>query len=217
MAEKAKARRSAWRPLLIIMLKEPVMGRVKTRLARDIGAVAATGFARVAAANLARRLATDTRWRTALAVAPDAAIASRMWPARLLRIGQGRGDLGVRMGRLLAMSRPVLLIGADIPAVSSAIMAAAFRTLRGRDVVLGPAEDGGYWLIGMNRLAPQGGMFAGVRWSTPFALADTLANLKGARVGFAACLGDVDDGGSYRRLRHLAARVTLPAASRGAS
>lgn len=199
------------------MLKEPVMGRVKTRLARDIGGAAATAFARIAAANLVRRLARDTRWRIVLAVAPDAAVTSRMWPVGLPRIGQGRGDLGARMGRLLAMPlRPAILIGSDIPAVSAAIIAAAFQTLRRNDAIAGPAEDGGYWLIGMNRSAPQGDIFAGVRWSTPFALADTLVNLKRARIDLAARLGDVDDAASYRRLGHLAARVTLPAASRAA-
>jgi uncharacterized protein len=207
----------ASRPLLIVMVKEPVMGRVKTRLAHEIGAPAATAFARIAAANLVRRLARDTRWRTVLAVAPDAAVASRMWPVGLPRIGQGRGGLGARMGRLLATPfRPVILIGSDIPAASAALVAAAFRTLRRNDAIAGPAEDGGYWLIGMNRSAPQGDVFAGVRWSTPFALADTLANLKRVRVGFAACLGDVDDAASYRRLRHVASRVTLAAASRAA-
>ncbi len=199
------------------MLKQPVMSRVKTRLAREIGLGPATRFARVSARTTITRLAQDRRWRTVLAIAPDSAVAAPMWPRHCATVGQGRGDLGERMGRLLGVRyRPALLIGADIPAVSPAIIAAAFRLLNGNDVVFGPAEDGGYWLVGMNRGAPRQGIFDGVRWSTAFALADTVANLPRARIGYAARLSDVDDVESYRRWGALAARITLPPASRGA-
>jgi uncharacterized protein len=194
------------------MLKEPVMGRVKTRLAREIGLPRATGFARITAHSVIGRLARDSRWRSVLAVAPDGAASSRAWPAGVARIGQGRGDLGERMERLLARpARPAILIGADIPAVTPALIAAAFRLLCDQDAVFGPAEDGGYWLVGLNRAAPAAGVFRDVRWSTPAALADTLANLRRRRVAMAARLGDVDDGASHRRLGHLAGRLTLPA------
>jgi glycosyltransferase A (GT-A) superfamily protein (DUF2064 family) len=76
--------------------------------------------------------------------------------------------------------------------------------------VLGPAEDGGYWLIGMNRCAPQVVQFQGVRWSTPHALADTVECFATSRIGFAAALGDVDDAESCRRHTALAGCVTLP-------
>lgn len=214
MAKRAARGSRDPRPLLIIMLKEPVMGRVKTRLARDIGWAAATGFARHAGRAAIARLIRDRRWRTVLAVAPRAAAASRFWPRHCPRIGQGEGDLGARMGRLLGPAcRPAILIGADIPAVSAALIAEAFKTLRRNDAVFGPAEDGGYWLAGVNRRGPRGDVFAGVRWSTAHALADTLANLADARIGFAARLGDVDNGDSYRRLKSLSGRVVLPAAS----
>ena len=107
--------------------------------------------------------------------------------------------------------RPAILIGGDIPGVSPSIIAAAFDILRRNDAVLGPAEDGGYWLVGLNRGVRREGLFEGVRWSTGFALADTVAGLTGCRIGYAACLGDVDDARSYRRWAHLAGRVTLPA------
>lgn len=214
MAEQVVRNLRDRRPLLFIMLKEPVMGRVKTRLARDIGWAAATGFARHAARTVIARLGRDRRWRTLLAVAPQAALASRFWPGHFPRISQGDGDLGARMGRLLSRSvRPAILIGADIPAVSAERIAEAFKILRRQDAVFGPAQDGGYWLVGANRPGPRGDMFASVRWSTPQALSDTLANLARARVGFAARLGDVDNGDSYRRLKSLSGRAVLPAAA----
>ena len=76
--------------------------------------------------------------------------------------------------------------------------------------MFGPAEDGGYWLIGLNRRAPQRGMFAGVRWSSPYALADTLKNLLQVRIGYAQRLSDVDDAESYRCCAALAAHITPP-------
>ena len=88
-------------------------------------------------------------------------------------------------------------------------IAEAFALLGRHDAVLGRALDGGYWLIGLKRsprvLAP----FAHVRWSGPHALDDTLANLKGARVAFAATLGDVDTREDYLADRVFAARLVL--------
>lgn len=199
-------------PLLIIMLKQPVMGRVKTRLAREIGPAEATRFARISARATIARLARDARWRTVLAIAPDTAVAARAWPPGCARTGQGRGDLGARMARLLAPAvRPALLVGADIPGVSPAIIAAAFRLLRRHDAVFGPAEDGGFWLIGLNRQAPRRGLFAAVRWSSPYALADTVAGLQQARIAYVARLADVDNAPSHRRFAALASRLTPPA------
>jgi hypothetical protein len=191
------------------MVKEPRLGAVKTRLARDIAPAAAVRFYRCAAANLIRRLAGDPRWRTVLAIAPDRALAAACWPPQLTRIGQGAGDLGQRMERLLRAG-PVVLIGSDIPGMRGQHIAEAFALLRSHDAVFGPAEDGGFWLVGVNGRPHLRGLFDGVRWSSPHALRDTLDNLIGWRVGFAARLADVDDGCSYRRHGHLAARITLP-------
>jgi hypothetical protein len=70
-----------------------------------------------------------------------------------------------------------------------------------RDLVFGPAEDGGFWLVGVRRRQVLPALFGRVRWSTPHALADTLAGLPpGITVGFVDRLEDVDDGEAYRRL-----------------
>jgi glycosyltransferase A (GT-A) superfamily protein (DUF2064 family) len=96
---------------------------------------------------------------------------------------------------------PMIIIGSDIPFVTPALLADAFRRLAGNDAVFGPAEDGGYWLVGLRRRPRMLRPFAGVRWSSQHALADTLANLKGLRVGFAAKLYDIDRAEDYRRFR----------------
>ncbi len=182
---------------LVIFLKEPRPGRVKTRLGRDIGMTGAAWWFRHQVARLIRRLGRDPRWRTVLAVSPGReGLASRVWPARLPRWPQGPGDLGCRMGRALrAMpSGPVIIVAADIPGLRPAHVAEGFRLLGRHDAVLGSAPDGGYWMIGLKRggRAVPRGLFGGVRWSSAHALADTVASLAPLDVGFGATLKDVD-------------------------
>lgn len=192
------------RPRLIVMVKEPRPGRVKTRLAREVGAVAAAGWFRREARALVRRLSADPRWETRLAVSPDReGMESRVWPAGLARVPQGRGDLGARMARALreAPPGPVVLIGADVPGVGPAQIARAFAALGRAEAVFGPAEDGGFWLVGLARR--QGfppALFAGARWSTEDALADAQATLGGRRVALIDRMGDVDEAADLDRL-----------------
>ena len=135
---------------LIVMVKEPRPGRVKTRLGREIGHVAATWWFRHQLRSLLRRL-RDPRWDLVLAVAPDTATLSPVWPVDLPRVAQGGGDLGTRMARAMrsAAPGPVCVVGADIPGITPARVWAAFRAMGGHDAVFGPAEDGGFWLIGV--------------------------------------------------------------------
>lgn len=183
------------RPTLFVMVKEPLPGRVKTRLGRDIGHVAAAWWFRCQCAGLLRRL-EDPRWHLVLAVSPDVAgLASRVWPGHIDRVAQGAGDLGDRMARLLrsAPPGPAMVIGADIPGVTRAHIARAFRALGGAEAVFGPATDGGYWLVGLKRVrAVPAGFFDDVRWSSRHALADSLATLPGHRIALTDRLADVD-------------------------
>ncbi len=177
------------------MVKEPRPGRVKTRLGRDLGMTAAAWWFRHQSRALIRRL-QDPRWVLVLAVAPDRdGMVSRVWPAHPPRWPQGRGDLGDRMGRMLraAPPGPVCVIGADIPMIERCHIADAFSALGKHDAVFGPAPDGGYWLIGLKRTRPvPPALFAGVRWSTQHALADTVATLPGHSIAQIATLQDVD-------------------------
>jgi rSAM/selenodomain-associated transferase 1 len=189
---------------LVLFARAPRLGVGKRRLARDVGDLAALRFERAMLDRLGRRLARDRRWRLRVAVTPDnARRRTRLWPRGVPIDPQGRGDLGVRMLRALGRCRPgpALLVGTDIPELAASHVAAAFRLLGCHDVVFGPAEDGGFWLVGVRRPASLAGAFAGVRWSGPQALADVLANLpRRVSVGFAARLEDVDDGAALRRL-----------------
>ena len=181
------------RPSLILMVKEPRPGRVKTRLGRDLGMTSAAWWFRHQTKALIRRL-RDPRWEIVLAVAPDrAGMESRIWPAELSRIAQGSGDLGDRMARVMAAtSGPTVLIGSDIPAITKVHIARAFKALGQAQSVIGPSPDGGFWLIGLKHPASTpSNMFSGVRWSHPETRADTLPTLP-QPVSFIDSLSDVD-------------------------
>ena len=177
------------RPTVLVMVKQARAGRVKTRLGRDIGMAPAAWWYRHQVAGVLRRL-QDRRWRVVLAVSPD-----HFRHARLPSVPQGRGNLGDRMHRLLrsAPPGPVLLIGSDIPGVDRRAIAGARSAWKGREAVIGPSPDGGFWLIGLRapHLLPRGA-FLGVRWSGPHAREDTEARLKGLRIAHAMTLSDVD-------------------------
>jgi len=183
------------RSKLVIMVKEPHPGRVKTRLGRDIGLTASAWWFRHQTRALLRRI-EDPRWDTILAVAPDfEGLTSRIWPAHLPRVAQGRGDLGHRMSRLLRglPTGPVCIIGADIPDITRPRIAEAFKALSDHEAVFGPAPDGGYWLIGMKRARPpRADILTNVRWSSEHALTDSTRSLGDLSIAHVANLRDVD-------------------------
>lgn len=197
------------KPTLVIMLKEPHPGRVKTRLGHEIGMVEAAWWFRHQVGRLLRRL-EDPRWTVLLAVSPDVEGAkSRVWPCQFPRIQQGRGTLGDRMARLLngLPVGPVVIIGADIPSIQKHHIRAAFRALGDHEAVIGPAPDGGYWLIGLKRISsPPTGLFQGVRWSSEHALADTVSSLGGRSLAVIDELQDVDTATDLHNLRANSSR-----------
>jgi rSAM/selenodomain-associated transferase 1 len=211
-ARKAPQRAAPFRCRLIVMVKAPVMGSVKTRLARQIGSVSATYFYRHTAAAVLSRVSRHPAWQTLLLVTPDTAVSHPIWPRGIDRLAQGRGDLGARMQRAFHLTAPgpIVLIGTDIPAIRQHHIAAAFRVLGRADVVFGPAADGGYWLVGMKRRPRVLSPFRNVRWSTREVLSDTLRNLAGRRAETVATLTDVDDASDYAQVREWCARRVLP-------
>jgi uncharacterized protein len=218
------------RPVLLIMAKLARMGQVKTRLARQIGSVAATAFYRHNLAAVTRRLARDPRWTTVLAVSPDSSLARPGWPtvgsAQMAQTRQGRGNLGVRMQRLLerrqwaepwkggirgfSLTGPAVIIGTDIPTIRPQHIAAAFKALSGKRCVFGPATDGGFWLVGQRRVPAMLTLFDGVRWSSAETLADCLRRTSPDDVAIVATLGDVDDKAELDAISNWFGRLVLP-------
>lgn len=191
------------KPVLIIMARAPRFGAVKTRLAKDIGRMKAWRFYRETLRATTQRLNRDARWQTWLQITPDRDLRPYgQWPRSYGLMTQGSGDIGTRMARgLTAFGRgtPVVLIGSDIPGVTPAHIHRAFRALGRADVVFGPANDGGYWLVGFANRKPTRNPFAEVRWSTEQALIDTKQNFPDRRIALIDELSDVDDGEAYAR------------------
>jgi len=189
--------------LLLVFVKNPVLGRVKTRLARTIGDAKALW--------VYERLLEHTR-RAAGGVAAqrwvcysDFVPAADAWLEGGFTPCQQEGEtLGDRMGRAFrqgfaAGCRPIVIIGSDCPGVSPALLEEAFRQLASFPVVLGPATDGGYYLLGMNRMID---LFRDKPWSTPAVLAETVADLQRADIPYALlpALSDVDEAADLDRL-----------------
>lgn len=193
---------------LVVFARAPRLGRVKTRLARDIGSVAALRFYTQTLDAALRELAAGP-WTCWLSITPRRACvrpwrlfgpSARGWHV----LDQGGGSLGNRMARAFRElpPGPALIVGSDIPDLRRHHVATAFAALGGSDTVFGPATDGGYWLVGARRSPVTPDMFRHVRWSSEHALADTIGNL-GARFGHRLLepLSDIDDGASWRALQ----------------
>ena len=186
------------KPVIIIFARAPVMGLTKTRLARRIGATEATRIYRASLA-AAIRATRGAGMRVVLSAVDIRASGFCAWPNGIARERQVIGDIGARMAAALNAHAPApaLLIGSDIPDIRTSHLIDAAHALRTCDVVFGPATDGGFWLIGLNgptyrRRALLARAFAGVRWSSEFALHDVADRIAGSRVAHAKTLADAD-------------------------
>ena len=212
---------------LVIMVKEPRMGYVKTRLSKDIGPIKATSFYRRTTNTIIKRLSIDPRWQTHIAIAPDTALNLPFWPEvnsiSPKRSSQGAGDLGDKMhtqfkkiGKRCGQGKnnglnigpgPVLIIGTDIPEIKAVHIADAFKALKKKQALIGPSGDGGYWIIGQKRSPKLFDLFKNVRWSTEHTYNDTLENLDKEHWAITTPLSDVDNGPEYKTLNHHSCRL----------
>lgn len=186
---------------VVMMVKRPICGGVKSRLAAGIGAVAATSIYRTMMYNSIARLAPDPRWCFVLAIAPDRAVFDPIWPKNITLIAQGRGDLGKRMHRVMTHMPPgkVVIIGSDIAGMRPAHIAQAFDSLGNADAVFSPAEDGGYSLVGLKRSPRILSIFENVRWSSSHTLADTVRNLGPHKTNYIEELDDIDSADDWKK------------------
>jgi hypothetical protein len=191
---------------LIVFVRAPRLGRVKTRLAADLGAAEALNAYHLLVQTLIGRI--RAKRHVQLRYTPDDAGDEIQpwlkpgWEAR----PQGGGDLGVRMGRaflevLGGGVRRVIIIGSDCPQLTAADLATAWRALDRHELVLGPALDGGYWLIALKSWQPI--LFQGIDWSTDRVLEQTLKRATAAhlRVSRLRLLEDIDTGEQWLRFR----------------
>ena len=188
---------------LIVLARWPAPGRCKRRLALSLGAVAAariqtrlTGHTLMAAKQATREFGFEL----VLAVEGLGSRAARRWGQGLgadRTLLQGQGGLGLRMQRQFRRAAregatQVVLIGSDLPQLEGGDLKAAFAALGRREGVLGPAHDGGYWLIGLRRPDPE--LLAGIAWGGAQVLEQTLAAMarRGLEPELLTTRGDLD-------------------------
>lgn len=195
---------SSSRVCIAVLTKAPVPGLVKTRLIPAIGAhAAAVLHERLTERAVMTALAADVGPVT-LWCAPDATHPTFLHLAAKRHITlrpQPAGDLGVRMLAASAERGPVLIIGSDCPALAATHLREAALALRnGSDVVLIPADDGGYVMVGTRAVQPA--LFAGINWGTETVLGETRARIQEQRLVLTEQppLWDVDTENDLRRL-----------------
>lgn len=182
---------------LLIFVKNPLAGKTKTRLAQDVGnemALAMYGQMMDYTRRQALQLSGVNRRLLYSEMVPETDMWSTGGFERSVQQGE---DLGERMERAFqdafaAGAERVIIIGSDCPGITSDLLVTAFAALQQTDVVLGPAIDGGYYLLGMRRLIPE--LFREMEWST-----ESVADLTRQRIADQdlsltelAALSDVD-------------------------
>lgn len=188
---------------LIVFLKAPRPGQVKTRLAQTMGKRAACAAYRTLVDCLLDRL--EPIKEVELHYAPrDARQTIRPWlRSRWSARPQSSGNLGRRLDNAFREGfnrgwKRIVVVGADCPWVTPGDIRKAWKALEAHDLVLGPARDGGYWLIGLKR--PQPALFRQIPWSSPEVFSTTLARARKGklRIKILRELTDVDNEREWR-------------------
>lgn len=167
------------RELLIIFYRNPQPGRVKTRLAATIGDEDAL-HVYLELCHHARRI-TERLDVPKIVFYTENVLSNDIWPDDIYQKRlQSGADLGARMHNAFEWGfnngyDSICIIGTDCYELTVEIVGDAFSALRSCDVVIGPAVDGGYYLLGMRRL--QSNLFEGKQWSTDSVFADTVSDL----------------------------------------
>jgi hypothetical protein len=196
---------------LVVFARALERGKVKTRLAAHLGEAAALALYRAFLDDTCA-LAAGAAERRVLAVAgalDDPELAALARRHRMELVAQAEGDLGARLDRALSSelerAERVCVIGSDAPTLPAAHLDEAFGRLASCEVALGPATDGGYWLIGATR--PEPSLFSEIAWGTPAVLPQTLERLAGRQVALLPFHYDLDEPSDLAlacaHLRHL--------------
>jgi len=182
-----------------IMIKYPEPGRVKTRLAGDIGPEQAALICRKITELVMKQTMPDAEKydRFVFYDPPERVRDFQSWFPNEKFIAQTGSDVGERMDKAIRHllkngAEKAVITGTDIPDLTSRIIIQAFEMLDRADVVVGPALDGGYYLIGMKSSMPE--LFCDITWSTKDVFSETIRTLKhsGKSYGVLPVLSDLD-------------------------
>lgn len=181
-------------PLIMVFVRNPELGRVKTRLAKSIGDQAALETYKILSKHTSKIISEIDSDQ--LIFYSDKIQDNDVWTATNCKKQiQTKGDLGQKMlaafqyGFSLGYQK-ILIIGSDLYSLRPKHIESAFEQLENYDVVIGPALDGGYYLLGLNFIIPK--IFKQKQWSTSSVLKETLSDLKEFNVNLLEPLNDID-------------------------
>jgi len=189
--------------VLLIFIKNPVLGAVKTRLARTLGDAEALRIYHILLEKT-RQAALETRAERRLFYSERIETGDVWAESAFQKFVQHGNDLGARMADAFRQTfadgaERVLIIGSDCPELNSTLLNEAFFQLEHCDFVLGPTPDGGYYLLGMRRFEPS--VFENIAWSTETVRAATLEKIHalGKTCALLPELSDVDTEADWRK------------------
>jgi hypothetical protein len=174
---------------LMVFLRAPREGAVKTRLARGVGSRAALALYRCFVEDLVHGVCGGNHTTILCYHPPGEASAIEAWLGKRLPLWPQEGsDLGERMAGAFARAfasgfRSVVLVGSDIPDLPRKHVTRAFAHLDRGDAVVGPSDDGGFCLVGFRAESFHREVFTGIAWGTPLALSQTLERIAATGVG----------------------------------
>lgn len=181
-------------PLIMVFVRNPELGRVKTRLAKSVGDQAALETYKTLSKHTFKVISEIDSDK--LIFYSDKIQDNDVWTATNCKKQiQTKGDLGQKMlaafqyGFSLGYQK-ILIIGSDLYSLRPKHIESAFEQLENYDVVIGPALDGGYYLLGLNFIIPK--IFKQKQWSTSSVLKETLSDLKEFNVNLLEPLNDID-------------------------
>jgi len=181
---------------LIIFARRPEISIGKTRLKNKVGKILGANFYYNNLSQTIRRISSDRRINLTICVTPDS--ATKNWPKYIFpnipRISQGSGNIGIKMWRILAdNSSRKIIIGSDIPNISSKIIRTAWKKLYYSQIIFGPAKDGGFWLIGLSKNHKIKNLFHNINWKEKNTLKQVKNNIcSNIKVGYVDTLEDID-------------------------
>ncbi|MDG1014695.1 MAG: TIGR04282 family arsenosugar biosynthesis glycosyltransferase [Flavobacteriaceae bacterium] len=180
--------------LIIVFVRSPELGKVKTRLARSIGDQSALNIYKILLKHTAavlRDLSFDK-----VVYFSEKIDNNDFWENSLFEKKLQKGaDLGERMHHAFDNAfnkgyKKVLIIGSDLFDLTSSLITSAFEALETYDISIGPSLDGGYYLLGMKKLYPE--VFKNKKWGTDSVLENTLQDLKKQKIKLLKALNDID-------------------------
>lgn len=197
--------------LIIIFARNPKLGKVKTRLAKTIGDFAALETYKILMKHTANVVEKSNAEK--IVFYSEYINNNDVWAKiKCKKVKQNEGDLGEKMQTAFEYAfelgyKKIVIIGSDVYSLKTEHIDSAFTQLQTHDVVIGPAHDGGYYLLGLNFIIPE--LFEQKKWGTSSVLENTLADLNELNVTLLEPLNDIDTYEDLKKEPQLLKKINI--------